>query len=120
MFTEKITTNLETASRSNKDHERIRLVNLTLEVFNNYLTDNRTRDLITSIPSVKLLVKNHVNHFEIFEARSQIKQLEEFFRVLSAIWTCSDFVADYEMSLGQLDEKLDAILDPSQDPINRT
>ena len=73
VFSEKITTNLETASRSKKDHEQLRLINLTLEVFNNYLTDNQTRDLITSIQSVKLLVKNHVNHFEIFEARTQLK-----------------------------------------------
>ena len=86
---------------SPKAQER-RIVDLALEVFNNYLSNFASCQQIATLPVTKQLAEVHINQFNILQGPSQMKQLGEFFRVLSGLWVTEDFIDKFSSYLDQL------------------
>lgn len=82
--------------------EHLRIVDLTLEIFSQYLMNTTACRQLAQIPVVKQIASAHVTQFRILQDPRQYKQLGQFFRVLTGLWLTEDYIGDFHDYLNQL------------------
>lgn len=101
VFAEKMIQNLMTSCESTQEEHR-QIVDLTLEVLSSYLINSNACKHISELPVVKQLAQAHVSQFNILQQPSQVKQLGQFFRVLTSLWVTEEFISNFHDYLNQL------------------
>lgn len=93
--------------------DQIKMTELTLTVFNSYLSNTNSCKKLVKIPIVRQLAESHINQFSILQGDHQQKQLGQFFKVLSSLWLTEEFNPRFQEYLNQLNPLISAIFSMS-------